>query len=79
MHPSLLFLSGEPTAADETELSSDLEKVLDWSNSRYVLVHHSLLKPEQAAAIEHFLDAQPQLARLRAEKDLVIYQIIDNP
>jgi transcriptional regulator with XRE-family HTH domain len=74
-HPSLLFLAGAQPHADVSDLDRDFAEVLGWSGARYLLVHRSLLTPQQVVAIEQFLDRQPQIERLGLERDLVVYQV----
>jgi hypothetical protein len=74
-HPALVFLSGERPEANGEELAGDFANVLEWSNSRYVVLHQSLLDSSQAQTITAFLDQQPQLTREETERDLTIYRV----
>ena len=73
-YPSLVFLSGEPTTADQAELARDFAEVLAWSGAHYVLVHHDLL-PE-GSRIGAFLDRFEGLAQHAIERDLVVYEVV---
>ena len=73
-HPSLVFLSGEPTTADEIELTRDFREVLAWSGARYVLVHHDRLP--DGSRIGAFLDRFEGLAQQATERDLVVYEVV---
>jgi hypothetical protein len=73
--PSLLALSGEPVEETTTDTRSDLSDVIAWSQARYVLLHRSLLAPEEADSLERLLDTQPDLRRQATEADLVVYAV----
>jgi hypothetical protein len=73
--PALLLLSSAPTDATHNELAADFAGVLAWSRTRYVLVHRSLLTPEQAELIAAFLNRQPSLKQLPDESDLMVYRV----
>jgi hypothetical protein len=72
-HPSLVLLSGGEV--DEQGLQQDLTDVLDWTATRYVLVHASLLDAEQTTRVLPLLDTHPRLQRLDQELDLVVYAV----
>jgi hypothetical protein len=40
-----------------------------------VLLHRSLLDPEEADSLERLLDTQPDLQRQSTEADLVVYAV----
>jgi hypothetical protein len=73
--PSLMLLSGAVVEEDELAIARDFAEVLQWSNSRYVLVHGRLLTPEQRERITAFLGRQPQLEYIGQEDELVIYRV----
>jgi hypothetical protein len=72
--PSLRVLSGQEVE-EANETRSDLAAVIAWTNTRYVLLHRSLLSAADAASLEGLLDAQPELRRRGEEHDLVIYAV----
>lgn len=74
-HPSLLFLTGEPSPVPPGELHRDFAYVIGWTNTRYVLLHRSMLTAEQAARLEAFLEQQPELKRRGVERDLVVFKV----
>jgi hypothetical protein len=74
-HPSLSLLSGQEPDTDQDEAKGDLAEVIAWANVRYVLLHRSLLEAQEAASLEAWLDAQPELQRLSTEQDLVVYVV----
>ncbi|HYY87809.1 MAG TPA: hypothetical protein VFA49_03365, partial [Chloroflexota bacterium] len=74
-HPSLLLLSGGDVAESVPSLQADLADVIDWTGSRYVLVHHAMLDAEQAGRIDSLLDSSPLLERVGQEADLVVYAV----
>jgi hypothetical protein len=74
-HPALMFLSGTSAQAHPNDLTRDFDDVLRWSKARYVLLHRSLLEPEQVNLIETFLEQQPQLTRVSTERDLIVYRV----
>ena len=76
-HPSLVFLSGEPTGVDEIELARDFTEVLAWSGARYVMVHHDLLP--DVSRIGAFLDRFEGLTQQVTERDLVVYEVVSEP
>jgi hypothetical protein len=73
--PSLMLLSGAAVEEPAAMVDQDFAEVLQWSNSRYVLVHGRLLMTEQQERIMAFLGRQPQLERVGQESDLVIYRV----
>lgn len=73
--PSLMLLSGAAVEQPAALLDQDFADVLQWSNSRYVLVHGRLLTAEQQERIMLFLGRQPQLEQVGEEDDLVIYRV----
>ena len=77
-HPALLFLAGEPSTSP-LDLEQDFADVLAWSNTHYVVVHLSYLRPGQAAGILAFLDGQPALQRLPPEQDIIVYRVTGQP
>jgi hypothetical protein len=70
----LLFLAGEATAERDV-LDQDFADALKWSNSRYVVVHQSLLPVDHAEQILSFIETQPQLHFLWLEDDLIVYEV----
>lgn len=76
-HPSLVFLTGEPSAVPPGALHRDLAYVIGWSSTRYVLLHRSMMTAEQAARLEAFLEQQPGLERRGVERDLVVFRVTD--
>ena len=73
--PSLRLLSGEEPEASADETRRDLSAVIAWTDARYVLLHRSLLEPQEAASLERVLDSQPDLQRQSTEADLVVYAV----
>ena len=73
--PSLRLLSGEEPDASVDDTRRDLTSVIAWTHARYVLLHRSLLEPEEADSLERLLDTQPDLQRQSTEADLVVYAV----
>ncbi len=75
-YPVLLFLAGE--AFDSTAaLSDDLSRVLDWSDTRYVLVHQDMYPEGLVAQVQPFLAGHERLRKVGQEADLAIYRVED--
>lgn len=75
-HPSLLFLAGEAPLSDN--LDADFEDMLQWSGTRYVLVHTALMSDEDQIVVKEFLDRQPELQAVGNEGDMLIYRVKGN-
>ncbi len=68
-HPALLLLSGQDVPASV----DDLRTVIDWTSTRYILVHGSLLSADQRARATTLL---AQVATLvGTEQDLMLYEV----
>jgi hypothetical protein len=72
--PALQALSGQEVE-ETAETRSDLSSVIAWTQARYVLLHRSLLRPDEADNLERLLDSQPDLQRQSTEADLVVYAV----
>jgi len=73
--PALMFLSGEAVEVSRPELERNFAEVLEWSNSRYVLLHRELMTGNEYVRVTSFLNQQTQLKQVGQENDMIIYRV----